>query len=89
VGDPRLETIDRVFAGAIRAHEAARGADHGALLRAIDAIAEAFRSRRRLLVFGKEEARPTPSTSRRVRRTIPARTAGSRGRCVDDRHRAS
>ena len=52
VSDPRLETIDRVFAGAIRAHEAARSADHGALLRAIDAVAEAFRSRRRLLVFG-------------------------------------
>ena len=52
MSDPRLETIDRVFAGAIRAHEAARSADHGALLRAIDAIAEAFRSRRRLLVFG-------------------------------------
>jgi len=52
VSDPRLETIDRVFAGAIRAHEAARSADHGALLRAVDAIAEAFRSRRRLLVFG-------------------------------------
>jgi len=52
VSDPRLETIDRVFAGAIRAHEAARSAVHGALLRAIDAIAEAFRSRRRLLVFG-------------------------------------
>jgi D-sedoheptulose 7-phosphate isomerase len=52
VSDPRLETIDRVFAGAIRAHEAARSADQGALLRAIDAIADAFRSRRRLLVFG-------------------------------------
>ena len=52
MSDPRLETIDRVFAGAIRAHEAARSADHGALLRAVDAIAEAFRSRRRLLVFG-------------------------------------
>jgi len=52
VSDPRLETIDRVFAGAIRAHEAARSADHRVLLRAIDAIAEAFRSRRRLLVFG-------------------------------------
>ena len=52
MSDPRLETIDRVFAGAIRAHEAARSADQGALLRAIDAIADAFRSRRRLLVFG-------------------------------------
>ena len=52
MSDPRLETIDRVFAGAIRAHEAARSAEHGALLRAVDAIAEAFRSRRRLLVFG-------------------------------------
>ena len=52
MSDPRVETIDRVFAGAIRAHEAARSADHGALLRAIDAVAEAFRSRRRLLVFG-------------------------------------
>jgi D-sedoheptulose 7-phosphate isomerase len=52
VSDPRLETIDRLFAGAIRAHEAVRSADHGALLRAIDAIVEAFRSRRRLLVFG-------------------------------------
>jgi D-sedoheptulose 7-phosphate isomerase len=52
VSDPRLETIDRVFAGAIRAHEAARGADHQALLRAIDAIARAFRSGHRVLVFG-------------------------------------
>ena len=51
-GDPRLEVIDRVFAGAIRAHEVARGADHGALLQAIDAIAEAFRTGHRLLVFG-------------------------------------
>ena len=50
--DPRLETIDRVFAGAIRAHEVARGADHGALLQAIDTIAHAFRAGRRLLVFG-------------------------------------
>ena len=50
--DPRLETIDRVFAGAIRAHEVARGADHGALLQAIDTIAQAFRAGRRLLVFG-------------------------------------
>jgi D-sedoheptulose 7-phosphate isomerase len=52
VTDPRLETIDRVFAGAIRAHEAARGADHQALLQAIDAIARAFRSGHRVLVFG-------------------------------------
>ena len=52
MSDSRLETIDRVLAGAIRAHEAARSADQGALLRAIDAIADAFRSRRRLLVFG-------------------------------------
>ena len=52
MSDSRLETIDRVLAGAIRAHEAARNADQGALLRAIDAIADAFRSRRRLLVFG-------------------------------------
>jgi D-sedoheptulose 7-phosphate isomerase len=52
VSDPRLETIDRVFAGAIRAHEAARGADHQALLQAIDAIARAFRSGHRVLVFG-------------------------------------
>ena len=52
MSDSRLETIDRVLAGAIRAHEAARSADQGALLRAIDAIAGAFRSRRRLLVFG-------------------------------------
>jgi D-sedoheptulose 7-phosphate isomerase len=52
VSDPRLETIDRVFAGAIRAHEAARGAEHQALLRAIDAIARAFRSGHRVLVFG-------------------------------------
>jgi D-sedoheptulose 7-phosphate isomerase len=52
VSDPRLETIDRVFAGAIRAHEAARGADHQALLQAIEAIARAFRSGHRVLVFG-------------------------------------
>jgi D-sedoheptulose 7-phosphate isomerase len=52
VSDPRLETIDRVFAGAIRAHEAARRADHDALLRAVDAIAQAFRAGGRLLVFG-------------------------------------
>jgi D-sedoheptulose 7-phosphate isomerase len=52
VSDPRLETIDRVFAGAIRAHEAARGANHQALLQAIDAIARAFRSGHRVLVFG-------------------------------------
>ena len=52
MSDPRLETIDRVFAGAIRAHEAARGADHQALLQAIDAIARAFRSGHRVLVFG-------------------------------------
>jgi D-sedoheptulose 7-phosphate isomerase len=52
VSDPRLETIDRVFAGAIRAHETARGADHQPLLRAIDAIARAFRSGHRVLVFG-------------------------------------
>jgi D-sedoheptulose 7-phosphate isomerase len=52
VSDPRLATIDRVFAGAIRAHEVARGADHGALLTAIEAIAEAFRVGHRLLVFG-------------------------------------
>jgi D-sedoheptulose 7-phosphate isomerase len=52
VSDPRLQTIDRVFAGAIRAHEVARGADHAALLQAIDAIAQAFRTGRRLLVFG-------------------------------------
>jgi len=52
VTDPRLETIDRVFAGAIRAHEAARGTDHQALLQAIDAIARAFRSGHRVLVFG-------------------------------------
>lgn len=50
--DPRLETIDRVFAGAITAHEIARRADHGALLRAIDAVAQAFSAGRRLLVFG-------------------------------------
>ena len=41
-----------MFAGAIRAHEVARGADHGALLQAIDTIAQAFRAGRRLLVFG-------------------------------------
>ena len=52
VNDPRRETIDRVFAGAIRAHEVARAADHGPVLRAIDAIAQAFRSGHRLLVFG-------------------------------------
>jgi D-sedoheptulose 7-phosphate isomerase len=52
VSDPRLETIDRVFAGAIRAHVAARGANHQALLQAIDAIARAFRSGHRVLVFG-------------------------------------
>jgi D-sedoheptulose 7-phosphate isomerase len=52
VSDPRLETIDRVFAGAIRAHEAARGGDHQALLQAIEAIARAFRSGHRVLVFG-------------------------------------
>jgi D-sedoheptulose 7-phosphate isomerase len=52
VNDPRLETIDRVFAGAIRAHEVARGGDHATLLRAIDAIAQAFQGGRRLLVFG-------------------------------------
>jgi D-sedoheptulose 7-phosphate isomerase len=52
VSDPRLETIDRAFAGAIRAHEAARRADHDALLRAVDAIAQAFRAGGRLLVFG-------------------------------------
>jgi D-sedoheptulose 7-phosphate isomerase len=52
VSDPRLETIDRVFAGAIRAHEGARRADHRALLQAIDAIAQAFGAGRRLLVFG-------------------------------------
>jgi D-sedoheptulose 7-phosphate isomerase len=52
VSDPRLETIDRVFAGAIRAHEAARGGDHQALLHAIEAIARAFRSGHRVLVFG-------------------------------------
>jgi D-sedoheptulose 7-phosphate isomerase len=52
VNDPRLETIDRVFAGAIKAHEVARRADHGALLRAIEAVAQAFSAGRRLLVFG-------------------------------------
>jgi D-sedoheptulose 7-phosphate isomerase len=52
VSDPRLETIDRVFAGAIRAHEAVRGGDHQALLQAIEAIARAFRSGQRVLVFG-------------------------------------
>jgi len=52
VSDPRLETIDRVFAGAIKAHEVTRRADHGALLRAVDAVAQAFSAGRRLLVFG-------------------------------------
>ena len=52
MSDPRLETIDRVFAGAIGAHEKARRADHRALLQAIDAIAQAFGAGRRLLVFG-------------------------------------
>jgi D-sedoheptulose 7-phosphate isomerase len=52
VTDPRLETIDRVFAGAIKAHEIARRADQRALLRAIDAIAQALGAGRRLLVFG-------------------------------------
>jgi D-sedoheptulose 7-phosphate isomerase len=52
VTDSRLETIDRIFAGAIRVHEAARRADHGALLQAIEVIAGAFQSGRRLLVFG-------------------------------------
>ena len=52
MNDPRLETIDRVFAGAITAHEIARRADQGALLRAIDAVAQAFSAGRRLLVFG-------------------------------------
>jgi D-sedoheptulose 7-phosphate isomerase len=52
VSDPRLETIDRVFDGAITAHEIARRADQRALLRAIDAVAQAFSAGRRLLVFG-------------------------------------
>src|SRR4029453_6486890 len=37
---------------AITAHEIARRADQGALLRAIDAVAQAFSAGRRLLVFG-------------------------------------
>jgi D-sedoheptulose 7-phosphate isomerase len=52
VSDSRLETIDRIFAGAIRVHEAARRASHGPLLEAIDMIAGAFQNGHRLLVFG-------------------------------------
>jgi D-sedoheptulose 7-phosphate isomerase len=52
VTDSRLETIDRIFAGAIRVHEAARRASQDSLLKAIETIAHAFHGGHRLLVFG-------------------------------------
>jgi D-sedoheptulose 7-phosphate isomerase len=52
VSDERLAVVDRVFAGAIRVHEAARAADQTALVRAADAIGAACAGGHRLLVFG-------------------------------------
>jgi D-sedoheptulose 7-phosphate isomerase len=52
VNDPRLAAIDRVFADAIRAHDSARRADQGAVVKAVDVITGAFREGRRLLTFG-------------------------------------
>jgi len=52
VSDARLETVDRIFAGAIRVHEEARRADQTPLVRAADAIAAAFASGHLLLAFG-------------------------------------
>ena len=52
MADERLDVVDRVFAGAIRVHEAARAADQGPLVKAAQAIGDAFEAGHRLLVFG-------------------------------------
>ncbi len=52
MADERFDRVDRVFAGAIRVHEAARAADQAPLVKAAEVIAEAFDAGHRLLVFG-------------------------------------
>jgi D-sedoheptulose 7-phosphate isomerase len=52
VSDPRLATIDRIYAETIRLHEARRGADQGSVLQAVDALSKVFRDGGRALVFG-------------------------------------
>jgi D-sedoheptulose 7-phosphate isomerase len=52
VSDPRLATIDRIYAETIRLHEARRGADQGPVLQAVDALSKVFRDGGRALVFG-------------------------------------
>jgi D-sedoheptulose 7-phosphate isomerase len=52
VSDARLAAIDRIYAEAVRLHEAARRADQALLLKAVDAIAAAFGRDGRVLVFG-------------------------------------
>ena len=52
MSDARLTAIDRIYAEAVRLHEAARKADQEPLLKAVDAIASAFSRDGRVLVFG-------------------------------------
>ena len=52
MSDARLTAIDRIYAEAVRLHEAARRADQGPVLKAVDAIASAFSRDGRVLVFG-------------------------------------
>ena len=52
MSDPRLATIDRIYAETIRLHEARRGADQGPVLQAVDALSKVFRDGGRALVFG-------------------------------------
>jgi D-sedoheptulose 7-phosphate isomerase len=52
VSDPRLTAIDRIYAETVRLHDAARKADQGPVLKAVDVIAAAFDRGGRVLVFG-------------------------------------
>jgi D-sedoheptulose 7-phosphate isomerase len=52
VSDPRLAVIDRIYAEAIRVHEATRQGSQAEVLRVVDLLTAAFRDGRRVLVFG-------------------------------------
>ena len=52
MSDARLTAIDRIYAEAVRLHEAARKADQAPILKAVDVIASVFGRDGRVLVFG-------------------------------------
>jgi D-sedoheptulose 7-phosphate isomerase len=52
VSDARLTAIDRIYADAVRVHQAVREADQAPVLKAVDEIAAAFGRGARVLVFG-------------------------------------